>query len=50
MSHDLETEIRSGSDGPITSMNEIHAIDGTHPASREDFERLSGHLPSDDEG
>ena len=50
MSGDLGIEIESGSDGPITSMHELHAIDGTHPASSEDFERLSGHLPYDDEG
>jgi hypothetical protein len=31
-------------------MDELHAIDGTKPASAEDFERLSGHVPCDDEG
>lgn len=35
---------------PITPMDELHAIDGTTPASAEDFERLSGDVPYDDEG
>jgi len=35
---------------PITPMDELHAIDGAKPASAEDFERLSGHVPYDDEG
>jgi len=35
---------------PITHMDELHAIDGTKPASAEDFERLSGDVPYDDEG
>lgn len=35
---------------PMTPMDELHAIDGTKPASAEDFERLSGHVPYDDEG
>jgi hypothetical protein len=35
---------------PITSMDELHAIDGTKPASAADFERLSGNVPYDDEG
>jgi hypothetical protein len=35
---------------PITPMDELHAIDGTKPASAADFERLSGDVPYDDEG
>jgi len=35
---------------PITPMDELHAIEGTEPASAEEFERLSGHVPYDDEG
>lgn len=34
---------------PITHMDELHAIDATKPASAEDFERLSGDVPYDDE-
>lgn len=35
---------------PITPMDELHAIEGTKPASAADFERLSGDVPYDDEG
>jgi hypothetical protein len=35
---------------PITPMNELHAMDETKSASRESFRRLSGHVPSDNEG
>lgn len=49
-------EVASTRDGeltletPITPMDELHAIDGTKPASAADFERLSGDVPHDDEG
>ena len=35
---------------PITPAAELHAVRGTKPASAEDFERLSGDTPYDDEG
>jgi hypothetical protein len=35
---------------PITPAAELHAQRGTVPATAEDFERLSGDLPTDDEG
>ena len=35
---------------PITPLDELHAIEGTKLASTEDFERLSGDVPYDDEG
>jgi hypothetical protein len=37
-------------ESPITPMSELHAAGGTEPASADDFQRLSGHLPHDDEG
>jgi hypothetical protein len=33
----------------ITPMHALHAVDGTRPASAEDFERLSGHVHYDEE-
>ena len=33
----------------ITPMHALHAIDGTQPASAEDFERLSGHVHYDED-
>ncbi len=35
---------------PIRPMSELHEEWGTRPASDEDFERLAGDLPTDDEG
>ena len=34
----------------ITPIDEPHAVEGTQPASAEDFQRLSGDVPYDDEG
>lgn len=36
-------------DEEITPSEELHRRRGTHPASEEDFERVAGHLPSDDD-
>lgn len=35
---------------PITPVSELYAERGWKPASAEDFERVAGHLPTDDEG
>lgn len=35
---------------PITPISELHKERGTRPASEEDFERVAGDLPTDDEG
>jgi hypothetical protein len=35
---------------PITPADELHAQRGTTPASAEDFERLAGDAPEDEEG
>ncbi len=35
---------------PITPAAQLHAHRKTKPASKEDFERLSADVPSDDEG
>ena len=35
---------------PITPMAELHAKRGSRPATREEFDRLFGHLPTDGEG
>ena len=46
-------EVVSTRDGELTletPISELRAFDGTKPASAEDFERLSGHVPYDDEG
>jgi hypothetical protein len=34
---------------PITPMDALHAIDETQRAAAEDFGRVSGHVPYDDE-
>jgi len=35
---------------PIRPVSELYAEQGWKPASAEDFERVAGHLPTDDEG
>jgi hypothetical protein len=35
---------------PITPISELYAERGMKPASAEDFERIAGDLPADDEG
>ncbi len=35
---------------PITPMARLDGARGAEPASAEEFERLFGHLPNDDEG